>query len=104
MGSKTNSLISQQSQLAGSHSGTSTQSSDSFKSDLSQGLRTSENSQLTQQDPQNTISTATGKSSSLDYDICDFVPHSVQEELVIRLEVYVENFHFSYGHDIEYLI
>ena len=35
------------------------------------------------QDPQVHIATATGKSSSAFYDICDFVPTAVEEEMVI---------------------
>ena len=44
---------------------------------------TKESSQPSWQDPQVHIATATGKSSSAYYDICDFVPKAVEEEVVI---------------------
>ena len=78
-----NSLISQQSQLAGSHSGATAQSTEIRDSSSSSGLGASVSSQPTWQDPQIHIATATGKSNSPHYDICDFVPHTVEEELVI---------------------
>ena len=79
-----NSLITQQAQLAGRQSGTPMGASapirDTSDNGHPQGL---DSTQPTWQNPQIHIATATGKSSSLHYDICDFVPHSVEEELVI---------------------
>lgn len=49
----------------------------------SPGNSNSDPLQPTWRDPQIHIATATGKSASLHYDICDFVPHAVEEELVI---------------------
>ena len=77
------SLISQQSQLAGNQTGNSAQPSVMANSDNSQGLSGSVTAQPAWQDPQIHIANATGKSSSSHYDICDFVPHSVEEELII---------------------
>ena len=34
--------------------------------------------------PQIHIASATGKSTSTFYDICDFVPHAVEEDLLVR--------------------
>lgn len=48
-----------------------------------QPVREQSQTQPTWRDPQIHIATATGKSASPFYDICDFVPNSVEEELVI---------------------
>ena len=78
-----NSLITQQAQLAGRQSrtpaGASAPISDTRDNGHSQGL---DSTQPTWPIPQIHIVTATGKSSSLHYDICDIVPHSFKEELV----------------------
>ena len=72
-----NTLISQQSQLAGQFSSTGgVQSQHCVANSLSQA-------QPSWKDPQIHIATATGKSTPSDYDICDFVPNNIEEELVI---------------------
>lgn len=96
-----NSLVAQQTQLAGNHSVTpsgafssQTQladhhcgtpsgafgSNNDISNSNSLGLNTA---QPSWQNPQIHIATATGKSNSSHYDIVDFVPHAVEEELVI---------------------
>ena len=65
-----NSLLSHQTNLAAENS--------TFGSDNSPNL-----SQPSWQDPQVHIANATGKSASPYYDICDFIPNAVEEELVV---------------------
>ena len=72
-----NTLINQQSQLAGQFSTTGgVQSQHCVANSLSQA-------QPSWKDPQIHIATATGKSAPSYYDICDFVPNNIEEELVI---------------------
>lgn len=80
-----NSLVDQRTRLAGNQ--TDTQRSVLFSLNSDNGnLNSSVQSDAAQpswRDPQIHIATATGKLSSIHYDIVDFVPHSVEEELVI---------------------
>ena len=78
-----NSLVTQQTQLAGHQSGTP---HSAFNSNSGINVSNSlgfDTEQPSWQNPQTHIATATGRSNSSHYDICDFVPHAVEEELVI---------------------
>lgn len=85
-----NTLLAQQSQVAvaqtsvaNTESNSQNSENNSVNSANSPGNSNSDPLQPTWRDPQIHIATATGKSASLHYDICDFVPHAVEEELVI---------------------
>lgn len=74
-----NTLLNQQSQL----STTGHTSASGFNNHVQQTGTVSQGSQPSWSDPQIHIASATGKSTSTFYDICDFVPHAVDEDLVV---------------------
>ena len=78
-----NSLVAQQTQLSNSQSPSSGPLTNNNITPASAPNSGIDNTQPSWQDPQIHIATATGKSGLLYLDVCDFVPHSVEEELVI---------------------
>ena len=77
-----NTLVSQQAQLATNQTSSMNKDSNSA-GNLGNIVNQTNSVQPSWHDPQKHIATATGKSIFQHYDICDFVPHTVDEELVI---------------------
>ena len=76
-----NSLVAQQTHLAGNQASGAPPTNNSITpASANLGI---DQAQPSWQDPQIHIATATGKSGLSYLDVCDFVPHSVEEELVI---------------------
>ena len=86
-----NTLLSQQSHLSALrqlNSGATVSPSGSFSGQPSAGVNMTQTGsnvglQPSWSDPQVHITTATGKSTLTHYDICDFVPHVLEEEMVV---------------------
>ena len=78
-----NSLVAQQTQLSNNQLPSSGPLTNNYITPTSAPNLGIDQTQPSWQDPQIHIATATGKSGLFYLDVCDFVPHSVEKELVI---------------------